>query len=335
MRVTGGMRDRRLIRLLGSAAAVAPALLSALAAIALWIAAFGFAAGLPIAYLPVILVVWFVANHFLEIIEHKASGNSDWPAFSIETIAGGRQQMGLLFIAAVVLAGLALRILAAVDQAAVASLLAWLVALSLPAVTALLAVTRNPLRALNPRGIASAAVRLGADYILLLLATGGAMAALRIAYERRGFIELFIGVYAVLLVAYLTGSVVYDRRIALGVHAPRSPEAKLEAQNNRLIKERSSVLDHAYGFAASGNVKGALEHIDRYARTESEPLNARVWMFYQMVHWENGGPALDFGNTLASELGAGERHDEAAKVLLACRYLEERVKQTTQTRPFP
>ncbi|HLF12931.1 MAG TPA: hypothetical protein VJA26_17155, partial [Gammaproteobacteria bacterium] len=130
-----------------------------------------------------------------------------------------------------------------------------------------------------------------------------------------------------LVLAYLIGAVVYDRRVILGVYAPRSPEAKLEAEYHRLLRERRGILDHAYGIAAGGNVKGALAHINDHAKSEGEPLSAKVWMFHQMVRWEDGRAALELGKDLAAELGAADRHDEAAKVLVACRFVEDRRKR--------
>jgi hypothetical protein len=178
-------------------------------------------------------------------------------------------------------------------------------------------------RALDPRGIAAAMVGLGLDYALCVAAASGAAALGWLAFSRRGFVELFGALYAAHAVAFVIGTVVYDRRVALGVHAPRSPEAKLEAQRARLERARRTALDHAYGIAG-GNAGRAAAHLASYAATESDPLAARVWLFHEAGQWERADAALELGVPLAADLNAAGRAEEAAKVLVTCRYLEDR-----------
>jgi hypothetical protein len=266
-----------------------------------------------------------LANHFVEIIEHRATGGSAWPTFSLETIASGRRQLGLvlLVLGAAVLAvrgGLLARgyATAAVSVTTAALLVG-------PAIAALLGVTRSIPRALDPRGIARTMIALGMDYALFVACAVGAGALGSFALERRGFVELFGAAYAVLGVAFVIGTVVYDRRLKLGVHAPRSPEALTEAQMQRLGAARRAALDHAYGIAARGSVARGLAHIAGYVATESDPLAARMWMFQEVARWHDARPAFDLGVSLAADLNALGRAEEAAKVLVTCRYLKERL----------
>jgi hypothetical protein len=306
---------------------LAPLVLSLAVALILLVAAFGFAMGLPLAYLLVGWVCWVLTNHFVEVVEHRATGGADWPTFSLDTIAGARQQLGLVLLAFGMVA-LAIRWwLLARGQPAAAALVTGVALVCGPAIAALLAVTGSVPRALDPRGIARAVAALGLDYPLCIALSLAASALGSFAFARRGFLELFGAAYAVLAAAFVIGTVVYDRRLKLGVYAPRSPEARHDAEQQRLGSARRRALDHAYGIAAGGGVARCLAHLAGYAATESDPLAARLWLFHEVARWEDGRPALELGIPLAADLNARGRAEEAAKVLVTCRYLEDRLSK--------
>jgi hypothetical protein len=321
------MRDVRWIRILSGTVGVAPVLYAAAVAFMLWVAAFGLAGGLPLAYLLAAFAVWMSANYLLEIVEHRAVGNAGWAVLSVDTIAGGRAQIGSLFLVLVLALGAALWALGRLAEPALVYSCAALLAAFFPAAAALLAVTRNAAHALNPGAIAGAVVRMGLDYVVVLVAMAGAIALGVLANGQREFIPLFLAVYAWLLVAFLLGSLVYERRTALGVYAPRSPEARQEADYQRLLSARRHALGHAYGIAAAGNMVGALAYVEEYARSESDALAAKVWLFHEMARWENVAAALELGVGLSAALGAQARHADAAKVLVTCRYLQTKGMQ--------
>jgi hypothetical protein len=116
------------------------------------------------------------------------------------------------------------------------------------------------------------------------------------------------------------------------VYAPRSPEARLDAELQQLVRARHAALDHAYGIASGGGIARSLVHIAGYAATESDPLAARFWMFQEMARWEKSGAALELGVPLAADLNAAGRAEEAAKVLVTCRYLEDRLGERRPAR---
>ncbi len=298
------MPELRFVRRFAEILDFGPLVLSLAAASILLVAAFGFAMGLPLAYLLVGWVCWVLANHFVEIIEHRATGGTNWPTFSLETIAGGRQQLGLVLLAL----GAAVLVirwwLLAHGQAAAAVLATAVAVLCAPAIAALLAVTRSIPRALAPRGIARTVGAFGLDYALCAGLAAGASVLGSLAFARRGFLELFGAAYVVLAAGFAIGTVVYDRRLKLGVHAPRSPEARHEAELQRLGSARRTALDHAYGIAAGGGVARGLAHIVGYAATERDPLAARLWIFREVVRWEDARLGLELGISLAADLNA-------------------------------
>jgi hypothetical protein len=213
------MRDTRWLRILGGAISVGSVVYAAAVACLLWVAAFGLAGGLPLGYLLAAFAFWMSANFVLEIVEHRASGNEGWAVLSLDTIAGGRAQIGTLFLALVLLLGTSLWLLGRIAEPGLVYACAAVVGASMPAVAALLAVTRNVAHALSPNAVVGAVVRMGLGYSVVLLATAAAVALGVLANEERSFVPLFCAVYAWLLVAYLLGSLVYERRIVLGVYA--------------------------------------------------------------------------------------------------------------------
>lgn len=300
--------------------------MSLAAAIFFWVGAFGLKAELPLAYLLFGFAGWLLANHFFEIVEHKAEGGTGWPAVSLETMASVRKHIGAGFVAVLAVTGFGIWALYRAGSEPLAVLLAVLFAALVPASAALAGATRSPLRAVRPAALARTVVGLGFDYVVLLLAGAVAAAAGMLAFERRTFVTLFVAAYAWQLFGYLIGGFVYERRARLGVHAPRSPEARRAAADSRVLQERRAALDHAYGIAARGHTNGALDYLERYAATEVDPLGAKVWFFHEMARWSSGVPALALGMALGPALEEAGRAADAAKIALVCRHLEERAR---------
>jgi hypothetical protein len=286
----------------------------------LGIVEFGISLQFPFYFVVLAYVFWITPNYFLEIIEHKAVGNAEWPVFSIETLVAGRNVMGIFFCAVtLVLAGsyFALRH-AGIETGARILLGAGLGVL--PASVALLAVTREPLAALNPIRILAAAIGFGHGYLYCLLGGAAILGLLELA-QARGGLWYFPLVYGLFLQAFLIGRIVYARRTRLGVHAPRSPEARAERARAETVAIRNGILSHAYGFAAHGNKAGALRHIERYIETDENSLEARLWIFNEIARWEDSDVALRFAEHLVEYCDARGFTKEAAGVRARCEYL--------------
>jgi hypothetical protein len=245
--------------------------------------------------------------------------------FSVDTLATTRRQLGILLLVLLCIGAAIFWALTAVGAGQLAWVVGWLVGVFLPASVALLAVTANPFRALHPGYLIGTVSRMGLHYVWLLAVLAAVAAAISFAYRTPGLVAFFVASYASFLFAHLLGSVIYARRAVLGVHAPRSPEAKMAREHERLLAERGRVLDHAYGIAAHGNVSGGLKYLESYVLSEPDPLSARVCMFNEMTRWEDPHAALAFGEKLVGLLETAERGGEAAKVRLSCGYLNGRV----------
>ncbi len=312
---------------------VAPVIVGVLLAGVLWVAAFGLAGGLPLAYLLIGAVVWIGSNYAFEVVEHRAEGADGWPVLSIETMVAARNQLGSLFAVcggSVLLLYVYFVATGRRDLATITTVCGIVVA---PAVIALLGVSRSRRARVDPRKLAIAALGLGFDYLVAVAITAGCVWVGALAYWSRRFPELFAAVYSAFTLAYFLGSAAYGRRLKLGVHAPRAPEARAEAHYRRLVTRRRQALDHAYGIAAGGGGLGkALAHLEDYVGTEHDPLDARLWLFHEMVRWEDVRPAIELGKALAADLNDAERREDAAKVLVGCRYLDERSKAHSHRR---
>jgi hypothetical protein len=282
--------------------------------------------GFLFAYLPIAVVIWASANHCVEILEQSARGEG-WAVFSLETLATVRSQMGVVVLIELAMIIGVFDLLARFGGTEVAWIFGGLAAAVLPASLALLAVTRNLLRALRPLDLLRVAFRIGLPYTGLVLAFIAVVGLVGLAFQRRGFLELFAALYASFWLAYLTGVVVYSRRMALGLHAPRSPEAKLARELGRLQQVRRRALDHAYGIASRGNLEGGLAYIYEYVASEPEPLAARQWMYFEMTHWANPHAAVVFGERLAADLEIAGQPDAAVKVRTSCAHLEEKLRE--------
>ena len=301
-------------------------LITLVSAVVLKISVVSLETGFLFAYLTIAIVVWATANYCIEIVEQRAIGEG-WAVFSLDTLATLRSQLGIVFLLELTAIIAAFMLLRAFAGAELAWIFAAIATVAAPASVALLAVTREPLRSVHPLHLLSAVFRMGVLYIGLTAGSIVVVALGVLAYRRLGFVEFLAASYASFWLAYWIGSVVYSKRGVLGVHAPRSPEAKLGRELERLQRARIRVLDHAYGIASRGNLESALAYIDEYVASESDPLAARQWMYFEMTRWASARPALVFGERLVGDLEVAGRPDVAAKVRLSSAHLEARVRE--------
>jgi hypothetical protein len=302
------------------------ALLGAIAsAVILKISVVSLETGFLFAYLTIAVVVWATGNYLIEIVEQRAIGEG-WAVFSLDTVATLRSQLGVVLLFEIGATVGAFRSLQAFAGAGPAWAFATIAAAVAPVSVALLAVTREPGRALNPLHLLDAALRMGVLYLGLAVGSIVVAALTVLAYRRLGFVEFFAASYASFWLAYSIGWAVYSKRLALGVHAPRSPEAKLARELERLKLARNRALVHAYGVASRGNLDSALAYINQYVASESDTLAARQWMYFEMTRWASPRPALVFGERLIADLESAGHADAAAKVRLSSAHLDAKLR---------
>jgi hypothetical protein len=200
-----------------------------------------------------------------------------------------------------------------------------LLAAVLPASLAVLAITRSPLQSLDPRAVGGLIGRTGMSYWILpgYLLLGGFLIQWLGASQWPGLVVDFIAFYLALVFFSLTGAVVqpYNLHAEVDIHAPVEPD--VEVIEERLLKERTNVLNHAYGFISRDNRKGGFSHIESWLREDPDPESAWAWFFDQMLRWENKHPALLFGQSYVSQLLQHGDGAAAVKIILRCRLHDE------------
>lgn len=208
------------------------------------------------------------------------------------------------------------------------------VAAVLPASLAVLAVTRSPLESLKPRAVGGLIRRCARTYwiapafLLITLITlwfAGVALVPDLARE-------FVGFYLVFAYYALVGAVVQPYQLHKEVDIPE-PLAPDEEQNDAdLCKERTAVLNHAYGFISRGNRDGGFSHLYGYLHSDVEPDAAWRWFFEQMLGWEIQEPALLFGQRYLSRLLHDGDYVAATKLMMRCRLINEAFKPLAEDR---
>ena len=290
-------------------------------------------AGFVVGFVFVVVGAWILANYFFEIIDHRAMGMLDWPVLSVETLFAAQRQLGMVF-AALIVGVLGLRTaIGLIGFEGLARIFGAIAASVLPISAAMLAVTKSPLRAIDPVRLVVSAARMEMGYIVMLVASFAFLVLATRAASSGGLTMLLITSYGFLVLGFVIGSVVYGRRAALGVRTRRAPEDRMLAEQAARLRERRVALNHAYVFAGRGNVSGALAHIASYALTEPDSLAAEMWLFQEMTSWEDPFAAIAFGRELPDRLTAGGREREAKKVAAMRELLVKRLKQAKSRQP--
>ena len=203
-----------------------------------------------------------------------------------------------------------------------------------PASMAVLAVTRSPIESLNPAALFVLIKSCGRDYLFIPLIVA-AMALLiwyLVILDVPGVLIKASSMYASILLFTLTGSVLHAHGSGINVDIPPPLEADTEQTEADLTRERTKVLNHAYGFVSRGNRQGGLQHIEDWIGKEVDVAAAYRWFFEQMLKWESKGAALFFAQIYLSRLLGEQRDIEALKLISRCRLEDARFKPLPEDR---
>lgn len=191
----------------------------------------------------------------------------------------------------------------------------------LPALLAILAITRSPLESLNLGTAVRLIGRIGMAYWAAPAALVLAALLPVVIPELPGIAALIIDLGIGFGVIAVIGSMVrpFDFFAEVDIEAPL--ELEPEKVNQRLEKGRVAALNHAYGFASRDNVDGALQHINQWIREEDPyPGDAWPWFFNAMLKWEDSYPALKLAQEYLDLLLHSGDMPGAVKLMLRCKY---------------
>ncbi len=156
-----------------------------------------------------------------------------------------------------------------------------LLAVVIPASLAVLAITRNPVECLTPSSVRGVIDRCGAGYWILptYLMLGGGLGWWLSTQRVASLLLELLAAFLVFAFFSLLGAVVRPHRFhdEVMIHAPVEPDQQdLDAN---LLKERTGVLNHAYGFISRGNRAGGFKHIRDWLQRDPDPAGAWDWFF--------------------------------------------------------
>ena len=280
-------------------------------------AAFGSLMGLFLA----MLILPSLFHYLMQLLDARAKGKEPGP-LEVEDLMWfhGAWSLFMIFHLAVVI--YAIYIFGSLYKVAGLFISASLLAAVIPASLAVLAITRSPLQSLNPKAIGGLINRTGSDYWILptYFLVAGFIIQWIGSLQWPDFLVEFIGFYLTLVFFSLTGAVVqpHDFHKEVSIHDPVEPDqADVDAN---LLKERTAVLNHAYGFVSRDNRAGGFKHIENWLQRDPDPESAWAWFFDQMLRWEIEYPALVFAQSYLNRLLHDGDDVTAVKVMMRCRH---------------
>lgn len=271
-----------------------------------------------------LLVLPAFFRYLMRLLDARARGADPGP-LEVDDLLWFGNAWSLFVIVHVAVAIYATYFLAKQFGVAAAFVVSLLLAVVMPASLAVLAITRNPMECLTPASVRGVIDRCGAGYWTLptyLIVGGGLCWWLSSRRIAEFVLELFTTFLVVAFFALL-GAIVRPHKFhdEVAIHTPAEPDQKeLEAD---LLRERTGVLNHAYGFISRGNRAGGLKHIHDWLGKDPDPEGAWLWFFEQMLRWENEEPALVYGQTYLSRLLCARDYVAAVKVMMRCRLVNE------------
>ena len=207
------------------------------------------------------------------------------------------------------------------DNAALLVLLAaaWL----LPAVFAVLVITRSPLQSLNPVAI-----------FRLLKTCGGTFWIASVYLFVTSWLCLQLGSLPPLIATFLqlfltfsffslTGALIRPHGLIDDVYIPDAIDPGDEEQRSDIDKHRNDVLGHAYVFISRDNRKGGFDHIFDAIAEDPDPIAAWDWYFGRMLTWDNQQHALFFAQHYIHDALQHGEDVRAVKVMMRCRLIDE------------
>ncbi len=196
--------------------------------------------------------------------------------------------------------------------------------LVLPALLAILAITRSPLESLNLATAFRLIGRIGVGYwaapAALLLAALLPVVIPDLPRIAALIIDLGIGFGVIAVIGAMVRPFDFFAEVDFETSADAEPDKAFE----QLDRKRVAALNHAYGFASRNNVDDALEHIQKWIRQDDPyPGDAWPWFFDAMLKWEDTYPALRLAQDYLDLLLQSGDTRGAVKLLLRCKYANE------------
>ena len=276
-------------------------------------------------WLAMILTVAFV-RYLVLFADARARGTEVAPPGAEYFLLVGN--LWTLFPAVIVLsAAFVADALAGAGYPVMAKVLLLLVALTFPASIGVLSITQSAPQSINPFAIAFFIRKVGTNYIYLLVAAIPPAVVIASRDELPLWLFLAAAIWSSAAFFSVIGGVVRSVGLMAEVSIEDAIEPTAEERAGDLDRERTQVLNHAYGFASRGNRAGALSHIREWIdREDPDPDAAEAWFFERMLTWDNSDAALVFARDWLGKLLVADDKVRAVKLMMRCQMIEERFR---------
>lgn len=202
-----------------------------------------------------------------------------------------------------------------------------------PASVAVLVITHSPLQSLNPVALGRLLNRCRATIwiasVFLLLSVWLILLTGELPVPLANLVQM----YLMFALFSLIGSLVEPYGLVADISIPDALEPKAEEIAADIEKERTAILNHAYGFVSRGNRAGGFKHITEWAAACPDPAAAWAWFFKGMLAWENQQHALFFAQLYIHDMLQHGENIPALKVVMRCRLVSERFRPLSEDLP--
>ncbi len=215
----------------------------------------------------------------------------------------------------------------------VAAIVFWVLCAAIyPATIAVLVITHSPAQSINPLAIYRLITLSGNSY-WYAPSTGLLPILVPIVFGfLPGWVQTFFYLYLSVALFAVCGAVTRRQNLIEEVDIPDAREPDETVVLARLGKQRTSVLNHAYGLSSRDNRKGGLDHVYKWLRDDPDPAEGWTWFFESMLRWEIKEPALFFAQEYLKRLLADRQQVAAVKLMMRCRMLNEQWKPLPEDR---
>jgi len=117
-----------------------------------------------------------------------------------------------------------------------------------------------------------------------------------------------------------------------GVRKDENPVTAEIEDSDATLRQRTTVLNHAYGFIAHDNRAGGLDHIYLCIADDPNPDNAWAWFLKQMLPWELNDAVLEFAQQYLKRMLYRGDNVAAVKLMLRCRLINEKFRPLPEDR---
>ncbi len=191
---------------------------------------------------------------------------------------------------------------------------------------AVLVITHSPAQSMNPLAWFQLAHRLGPAYLAGPAVLIGVVFVPIGLSDLPGWAQSLLNLYLLTSFYSVVGGMLREQDLIHEVDIPDALEVEPETQVANLEKDRTGVLNHAYGFASRGNRAGALSHIESWLARDPDPDAAWSWFFDQMLRWEQKDHALFFAQRYVGQLLEHGDRIGAVKVIMRGQLVNERFR---------